>query len=67
MIEGLQNHDNSEIYKLAFDIIEKFFSTDEEETNIINQTTTALSAIQNNQFVFEPTQQNVPDKGFSFN
>jgi hypothetical protein len=27
-IEMLQNHDNEEIYKLAYDIIEQFFSGD---------------------------------------
>lgn len=27
-IEGLQNHDNIEIYKLAYDIIEQYFSGD---------------------------------------
>lgn len=27
-IESLQNHDNVDIYKLAYDIIEKFFSGD---------------------------------------
>jgi len=29
-IEGLQNHENAEIYKLAFQVIEKYFSNDVE-------------------------------------
>lgn len=33
-IEELQNHENIEIYKLAYDIIEQFFSDDVSEPNI---------------------------------
>lgn len=33
-IEELQNHDNVEIYKLAYDIIEQFFS-DEVNINVL--------------------------------
>ena len=30
-IESLQNHENVEIYKLAYEIIEQYFSDDAEE------------------------------------
>ena len=30
-IESLQNHENVEIYKLAYEIIEQYFSDDQEE------------------------------------
>ncbi|KAK0402709.1 hypothetical protein QR680_016487 [Steinernema hermaphroditum] len=32
-IEHLQNHDNEEIYKLAYEIIDNFFSGDDEDEN----------------------------------
>lgn len=34
-IEDLQNHENIDIYKLAYDIIEQFFSDDVSEIAII--------------------------------
>jgi importin subunit alpha-1 len=34
-IEFLQSHNNIEVYQKAFDIIEKYFGTDEEESNIV--------------------------------
>ena len=34
MIHNLQQHDNLEIYKKAFNIMDKYFADDEDETNI---------------------------------
>lgn len=34
-IEDLQNHENVEIYKLAYDIIENFFSDEVEDAGIV--------------------------------
>lgn len=33
-IEFLQSHNNIEVYQKAFDIIEKYFGTDEEEATV---------------------------------
>jgi hypothetical protein len=40
-IEALQNHENIDIYRLAFDIIESFFSDmiEDEDPNLIPETT----------------------------
>ena len=40
-IESLQNHENVEIYKLAYEIIEQYFSDDAEEDAEVAPTTTA--------------------------
>lgn len=36
-IEFLQNHDNQDIYQKAFNIIEKYFGTEEEDKDIAPQ------------------------------
>ncbi|XP_014247830.1 importin subunit alpha-3 [Cimex lectularius] len=38
-IESLQSHENVDIYKLAYEIIEQYFSEDEEDVNVAPQTT----------------------------
>jgi hypothetical protein len=40
-IESLQNHENVEIYKLAYEIIEQYFSDDAEEDADVAPTSTA--------------------------
>uniref|UniRef100_A0A1B6DZ56 Importin subunit alpha n=1 Tax=Clastoptera arizonana TaxID=38151 RepID=A0A1B6DZ56_9HEMI len=55
-IENLQNHENIDIYKLAYDIIEQFFSEGEEDANLAPQTTEGG-------FQFDTT---VPSEGFKF-
>ncbi|KAI6192117.1 hypothetical protein M3Y97_00301700 [Aphelenchoides bicaudatus] len=56
-IEHLQNHESEDIYKLAYAIIDNFFSTDDEEN----------AMAENEQFTFNPSAgQNVPSEGFSF-
>uniref|UniRef100_A0A915D876 Importin subunit alpha n=1 Tax=Ditylenchus dipsaci TaxID=166011 RepID=A0A915D876_9BILA len=59
-IEHLQNHESEEIYKMAYEIIDNYFSSEEDE-DVVGQ-----PAAENPDFVFESTQQNVPDEGFSF-
>lgn len=44
-IEYLQSHDNDQIYQKAFEIIDKYFGQDEEDSNID-------PSVDNNQFVF---------------
>ncbi|KAL7077620.1 hypothetical protein ACQ4LE_002832 [Meloidogyne hapla] len=73
-IEHLQNHESEEIYKMAYEIIDNFFSSEEEDELV--QAAAGVSAgtagmgdaaqQQQAQFLFQSTQQNVPDEGFSF-
>uniref|UniRef100_A0A1I7YV80 IBB domain-containing protein n=1 Tax=Steinernema glaseri TaxID=37863 RepID=A0A1I7YV80_9BILA len=53
-IEHLQNHDNEEIYKLAYEIIDNFFSGDDEDEN------------GQPDYLYNASDQNVPHEGFSF-
>ncbi|XP_018336568.1 importin subunit alpha-3 [Agrilus planipennis] len=58
-IEALQNHDNVEIYKLAYEIIEQYFSAEtEDDPNLAPQAGDAG-------FHFDPST-NVPSEGFKF-
>lgn len=52
---------------MAYEIIDNYFSS-EEDDEIVGQAVAAAAAGQDNHsnFVFESTQQNVPDEGFSF-
>lgn len=59
-IEFLQSHENSEIYQRAFDIIEKYFGTEEEDKDIAPQVDKTSQ-----QFQFNNTQ-NLPMDGFQF-
>lgn len=47
-IEALQNHENADIYKLAFEIIEKYFSGDMD-----NEDETIVPAQSEGQYLFE--------------
>lgn len=58
-IESLQNHDNLDIYKLAYDIIEQYFSGDPEDDP------TLAPAVGDAGFQFAPST-NVPNQGFEF-
>ncbi|XP_044752624.1 importin subunit alpha-3 [Coccinella septempunctata] len=58
-IEQLQNHDNIEIYKLAYDIIERYFSEDSEEDP------TLVPAAGDATYTFDPNT-NIPNEGFQF-
>ncbi|KAK9869897.1 hypothetical protein WA026_003617 [Henosepilachna vigintioctopunctata] len=58
-IEMLQNHDNIEIYKLAYDIIEKYFSGEaEEDPHLVPESGEAG-------YTFDPNT-NIPNEGFQF-
>lgn len=61
-IEYLQSHDNMEIYQKAFDIIERYFGSDEGDTAIAPN---VVGDGDNSQFVFSPPDQNVPMGGFN--
>lgn len=49
-IEDLQNHENVEIYKLAYDIIEQYFSDDVADDDGIQP------QVDNGNFQFNPNQ-----------
>lgn len=58
-IENLQNHENEDIYKLAYEIIDHYFSGDvEEDPTLIPETNTQG-------YQFDPTI-GVPSEGFKF-
>ncbi|CAB3376801.1 Hypothetical predicted protein [Cloeon dipterum] len=57
-IEFLQSHENMEIYQKAFDIIEHFFGSEEEDVRV-------APSVDQNQFQFGPSQQG-PGGGFQF-
>ncbi|XP_066904568.1 importin subunit alpha-7 [Halyomorpha halys] len=61
-IEYLQSHDNMEIYQKAFDIIERYFGSDEGDTAIAPN---VVGDGDNSQYVFSPPDQNVPMGGFN--
>uniref|UniRef100_A0A8C3QMN4 Karyopherin subunit alpha 4 n=1 Tax=Cyanoderma ruficeps TaxID=181631 RepID=A0A8C3QMN4_9PASS len=60
-IEQLQNHENEDIYKLAYEIIDQFFSSDDidEDPSLVPE------AIQGGTFGFN-SSANVPAEGFQF-
>lgn len=61
-IEMLQQHENEDIYKLAYEIIDTYFSGDVEE-----DPTVAPAAVSGDQeYQFDPNVQEVPSDGFKF-
>jgi len=60
-IEFLQSHENMEIYQKAFDIIEHFFGSEEEDTRVAPSVNP-----QQSQFQFGAGEQNAPMGGFQF-
>jgi len=59
-IEFLQSHENMEIYQKAFDIIERYFGTEEEDKDVVPIAT-------ENQFSFGPAgDSQQPQQGFNF-
>lgn len=59
-IHDLQVHENMDIYKKAYQIIDKYFGEEEEDAELAPQVDAATGA-----FTF-PTTVNVPQGGFSF-
>lgn len=59
-IESLQNHPNEEIYKIAFDIIDRYFS-DEETDDLPNNI-----ADDQQQYNFNPATTNNPNENHKF-
>ncbi|XP_076165935.1 karyopherin alpha3 [Ptiloglossa arizonensis] len=57
-IEALQNHENVDIYKLAYDIIEQYFSEEVDDTNLGPQ-------VGEGTFEFDQTST-IPSEGFKF-
>ncbi|XP_077864254.1 importin subunit alpha-3-like [Saccoglossus kowalevskii] len=58
-IEAAQNHENEEIYKLAYEIIDNFFSTEDDEDAQI------APEISQQGFQFDPNTT-IPSEGFKF-
>jgi len=59
-IEFLQGHQNEKIYKKAFQIIETFFSQEEDDNELMPQVDT-----KNQQFQFNVPQTNLNEPGFN--
>lgn len=57
-IESLQNHENEDIYKLAYDIIDHYFSEEPEEESLLPQSSEGG-------YQFDPHAQ-IPSEGFKF-
>ncbi|KAK3769939.1 hypothetical protein RRG08_048149 [Elysia crispata] len=57
-IESLQNHENEEIYKLSYEIIDTYFQDEPDEESLLPQ------ASQEG-YQFDPNAQ-IPEKGFRF-
>lgn len=58
-IEFLQSHENLDIYQKAFDIIEHYFGSEEDDSRIAPN-------VNPQQFEFNPTQQEPNEAGFQF-
>lgn len=59
-IEFLQSHENMEIYQKAFDIIEHYFGTEEEDARVAPSVD-----VEQQQYNFS-ADQSVPMGGFQF-
>jgi len=59
-IEPLQNHENEDIYKLAYEIIENYFSEEtDDDPNLMPKT-------DDGAFQFDPNASTLPESGFKF-
>ncbi|XP_046736857.1 importin subunit alpha-3 isoform X1 [Diprion similis] len=63
-IEALQNHENLDIYRLAYDIIEQYFSEEVSKDNLTDDTNLAPQTTEG-AFQFDPTTT-IPSDGFKF-
>lgn len=60
-IEFLQGHDNEEIYRKAFEIIENYFGADEDDEKLMPTTDTDATHYQ-----FGGNNIDMPHEGFQF-
>ena len=60
-IEFLQNHENQDVYQKAFDMIERFFGSEEEDRSLAPQIDESAQ-----QFQFNSGDQQPPAEGFQF-
>uniref|UniRef100_A0A2C9JQP5 Uncharacterized protein n=1 Tax=Biomphalaria glabrata TaxID=6526 RepID=A0A2C9JQP5_BIOGL len=60
-IEQLQNHENQQVYKKAYDIIEKYFSEEGEDESLVPQ-----AGAEANQYQFNTENIQNQSQGFSF-
>lgn len=58
-IERLQNHENVEIYKLAYEIIEQYFSEEQDQSNL-------APTADDGSFQFNPNSAQIPDGAYNF-
>lgn len=65
-IEHLQNHENEDIYRLAFEIIDHYFSANTDDEGGPGPGERRGRADTDDEFNFDPTQQNIPSEGFHF-
>mmetsp|Transcript_18049 Transcript_18049/g.46645 ORF Transcript_18049/g.46645 Transcript_18049/m.46645 type:complete len:87 (+) Transcript_18049:162-422(+) len=60
-LEGLQSHQNEDVYKKAVHILEQYFGIDDDED------TSVAPTMDGQGFVFQPQQSaGVPQGGFTF-
>jgi importin subunit alpha-2 len=59
-IEFLQSHENEDIYKKTFEILENYFNADDEDEKLAPQATTEEGQFQFGQNV------DLPQQGFQF-
>ncbi|BFZ00334.1 hypothetical protein BsWGS_03373 [Bradybaena similaris] len=57
-IEGLQNHENEDIYKLSYEIIDNYFNDEADEESLLPQ-------VSQEGYQFDPDAQ-IPQEGFKF-
>lgn len=60
-IEFLQSHENMEIYQKAFDIVDRYFGSEEEDATVAPDVQTGPDG---SQFVFNPPSNDVSSMGF---
>jgi hypothetical protein len=67
-IESLQNHSNQDIYQQSYEIIERFFSQDDQDEDLSGMNSTPTMFIGNGDFAFAANtsaNQTVPDSTHS--
>lgn len=65
IINSLQNHENAQIYKKAFSIIEAFFNDDDDVADQMDDAAAINNQNNHNEFQFQ-SNVNLPQGGFQF-